>query len=106
MSEWQPIETAPKDGKEILISYNYDGNIFFYVVSWVDDPEGFHWEITASERLSETYITHWMTIPHVPNKKHKCFGKNGYYWMDGKLWDSYNTERLKMCQCPFCGEKS
>lgn len=77
MSEWQPIETAPRDGAWLLLAEtNMDGwNLFVGYYSqnaitldvrrrerlgaWVDNVEGLTWE-----------PTYWMPLPAPP----KCGG--------------------------------
>ena len=79
--EWQPIETAPKDGSKILI---YDGDDiyaawwepkfhlgvsenaeeFTYLGAWTDDA-------VASFNYEETFEyqpTHWMPLPAEPKR--------------------------------------
>lgn len=62
--EWQPIETAPKDGTEILVHTRY-GN--FYVVGY-DDVFSAPWRVRNDEGLTETAPTHWMPLPPPPIK--------------------------------------
>ena len=58
--EWQPIETAPKDGRNVLI-FNEDG----IEIGW--------WSRGTSEwcrqdmYLSTAQPTHWMPLPAPPN---------------------------------------
>lgn len=66
--EWQPIETAPKDGTEVLL--------------WIDDdeesPRKGHWEprlsLNRPHKWSVAYgwcedkPTHWMPLPAPPRK--------------------------------------
>lgn len=66
--DWQPIETAPKDGKMVLIGRE-DGLI--HVSRWVDAE----WRIGATINLNGVEIarmqiraepTHWMPLPPPP----------------------------------------
>ena len=73
MSEWQPIETAPKDGRTIIVFRNIHGwNVLGYAY-WVDvrgidgwvsngfsDPPG---------NLGLGHPTHWMPLPTPPEVK-------------------------------------
>lgn len=63
MAYWQPISTAPKDGKDILVFL--DGNRHDFsriaVVSWVKG--GFVEYAWDKETL---YPTHWMRLPEYP----------------------------------------
>ena len=84
MSEWQPIETAPKDGTIILAKRSYSENgikVYYDDPEWYDligriDPylraEGF----IADDEWCGFYdlngqgpwlhITHWMPLPSPP----------------------------------------
>jgi hypothetical protein len=65
MTEWQPIETAPKDGSLIL---SWD-NPYMIVVSWDTDPRdegGQCWKINYSGDWMTP--THWMPLPAPPKK--------------------------------------
>ena len=76
MSEWQPIETAPKDGTEILLLkeirwVNGDskdgriGNGYWIAPYWFEQKT----EIWRSR--IDTWIdapTHWMPLPEPPKK--------------------------------------
>jgi hypothetical protein len=70
MTEWQPIETAPKDGAAILIwpaqsSFTGDDTIS-YVVRWNDWKEA--WIEASGEEYDTFYPTHWMPLPPPPKK--------------------------------------
>jgi hypothetical protein len=61
MSEWQPIETAPKDGTVILAWRKY-GSIPKFVR--FDSFYG-EWEV-QEEGWHVHNLTHWMPIPEPP----------------------------------------
>lgn len=81
MSEWKPIETAPKDGTEIIGMYMHIDTQIVNNIFWMaDDPdfdneEGW-WSYTMSE-VSRTLLddwrtpTHWMPLPELPTTKHQ-----------------------------------
>jgi hypothetical protein len=66
MIEWQPMETAPKDGTEILVWM--DGKqiivarwaeaLAFGWADWIETVEGY--------RLRKNLLTHWMPLPASP----------------------------------------
>ena len=62
---WQPIETAPKSTKSILVHCAERGNS--YVVTWREDLEESGWLHFGGcfYRLTET-PTHWMPLPAAP----------------------------------------
>lgn len=66
MSEWKPIETAPKDGTEFQVwvqKYGWEPRARYKkgVVQIRDDEFG--WE----EWFDQSLIRHWMPIPAPPN---------------------------------------
>lgn len=65
MSEWQPIETAPKDGTHIDISaLNNSGERCRLPDCWMDGGE---WRGNYIRPLYGPYKpTHWMSIPANP----------------------------------------
>ncbi len=64
MSEWQPIETAPKDGTPIIY---YDKRDFIGEAFWMDKDE--HdpawWDEACTETVDPIY---WMPRPALPAK--------------------------------------
>lgn len=54
---WRDIESAPKDGTEILVS----NNEFMALVSWYDGE----W-VEAARELDYMVPTHWMPLPPLP----------------------------------------
>jgi hypothetical protein len=60
MSEWQPIETAPKDSSSVIL-WPYDAEI---TVGYFRDVEISGWYCEIMERFFEP--THWMPLPAPP----------------------------------------
>ena len=60
---WRPIETAPKDGTEILI-FTVSGSRY---VAHYNDLFSFPWRIHNSFGIHEKAPTHWTTLPATPN---------------------------------------
>ncbi|WP_409013866.1 DUF551 domain-containing protein [Dyadobacter sp. CY356] len=66
MTEWQPIETAPKDGTRILICNNPKKNLCFKMhVASFNKLEN-EWIASAPQILK--HVTHWMPLPLPPRK--------------------------------------
>lgn len=60
MTEWKPIETAPKTDDPILVAYD-DGT-----VEVVDDSDETDWQpYTGGSRFCSS-PTHWMELPAAP----------------------------------------
>ena len=59
---WQPIETAPKDGREILV---YEP-MYCTIGQWVDSKHGGAWWIEGGQITG--HPTHWMPLPPPPEK--------------------------------------
>ena len=61
MSEWQPIETAPKETTVLLVDKNDNLYVGYYIrrqSRWVSMP--CEWRI---------YPTHWMPLPAPPKEE-------------------------------------
>lgn len=71
---WQPIETAPKDGTEILLFELLRGEESMIRAGyWEDQGESIHdvgeaagWSIADSGYIGEIRPTHWMPLPAPP----------------------------------------
>jgi Protein of unknown function (DUF551) len=65
--KWQPIVTAPKDGKDILAC---DSRVedWFVIVAW--DVEGaqqpYRWVTADGLGFRDISLTHWMPLPEPP----------------------------------------
>lgn len=73
MTDWQPIATAPKDGRRILgfgrLSWDDPGMLSIGTVRW--DATYNRWEIDPNENTeydADTCdLTHWMPLPAPPS---------------------------------------
>jgi len=71
-NQWQPIETAPKDGNDFLISFYYREDSepieqFTKITYWSDSEKG--WDgMAQSIRTGVIKPTHWMPLPNPPKK--------------------------------------
>lgn len=65
MSDWQPIETAPKDGTDIVV---VDADTAFaQVASYEPAPDpAWVWVVTDGVTYHESTFTHWMPLPEPP----------------------------------------
>lgn len=61
--EWQPIETAPKDGT-VILAYVSGGH--HALVAWNDDWED--WLHLPWHESMPAVITHWMPLPAPPQE--------------------------------------
>jgi hypothetical protein len=70
--EWQPIETAPRDGTSVLVAvYEEDGRYWGQdIVAWNDhigwDSSGYDWQ--------PNMILYWMPLPEPPNVSRETLG--------------------------------
>lgn len=60
MMGWQPIETAPKDGTQILVPVTIGG--IMNVVSWWSGA----WREGVNGMKLKNDPTHWMSLPPPP----------------------------------------
>lgn len=75
MSEWQPMETAPKDGQTIL-AHKPSGLAFsarqdVVPVHWTGWGGG-AWENSTSGHKVFDDLTHWMPLPAPPNARNQA----------------------------------
>jgi hypothetical protein len=66
MSEWQPIETAPKDGAEILVCELFGGSMISVPARWKDGRWRLVW-VSWSDESDEIDPSYWTPLPEPPN---------------------------------------
>jgi len=65
MTEWRPIETAPRDGTPVLVGIN-DAGTRVVLVRWQMDD----WRYPFTIRRLKAYTpTHWMPLPAPPKSQ-------------------------------------
>lgn len=65
---WQPIETAPRDGTNILICGTGSDGYYVSDVKW--DGEWMLFDANADDWTEPTFnVTHWMPLPHPPAER-------------------------------------
>jgi hypothetical protein len=62
---WQPIETAPKDGTDILVVHR-ENRSFLQIVAWEDGETVFKWCSPDGPDYHENAFSHWMPLPEPP----------------------------------------
>ena len=65
MNEWQPIETAPKDGTEIILSYS-DGLIIGFWHDALEDWVSWVWSDNCTQMIFK--VNYWMPLPEPPKE--------------------------------------
>jgi len=68
MSDWRPIETAPKDGSDTLLYWPLAGASADRPrirIGYWRDPHGWVWQDRAVRSYS-SFPTHWMPLPEPP----------------------------------------
>ena len=70
---WQPIETAPKDGVNVLLSERYNDTpcVGFWRTNpgeWVANVSNYttRWDSRVVSDISSALVTHWMPLPKPP----------------------------------------
>lgn len=71
MTEWQTIDTAPKDGRQILLYGQWygeinklDENMSIYLAEYIYDE----WSVVGGDYYASNVVnpTHWMPSPEPP----------------------------------------
>lgn len=66
--EWQPIDSAPKDGTQFIAYMAYDEGAEIDVIFWSQSRKDFPWHFVAGGAAAENIPTHWMPLPKPPEK--------------------------------------
>lgn len=65
-ASWQPVETAPKDGRELLLAFGCGiGDVPAPLICAWSVNDG-HWLVVGAELEVLTQPTHWMPLPAAP----------------------------------------
>lgn len=65
---WQPIETAPRDGTDVLLVWrDVDCMIVAHWEPEYDGPNPYHWEALEGDRYLADAFSHWAPLPEPPN---------------------------------------
>jgi len=68
MSEWQPMETAPKDGTMILVCHDTGCGEEHFLVWWVDDGDGYPWRESYNSHVADRFDA-WMPLLPLPSDR-------------------------------------
>ena len=77
-SQWQPIETAPKDGSLLLLKEKWEDEPF--IGQWVNSAYGGRWAASRThydtdgnacviDRVYSEGVAHWMPLPPAPKEQ-------------------------------------
>ena len=96
-NEWQPIETAPRDGTSILgfrPGDTFSGHMITAIYWCGSSPVDSGWwalcEAGDHSASDEFDPTHWMPLPEPPTE--------GQIVMENIQWESCNREDAEQCQ--------
>lgn len=65
MSEWQPIETAPRDGTRVILAW--DGvRVGYFLDNSASIKPWSGWKVPSMETWPKGQPTHWMPLPEPP----------------------------------------
>lgn len=77
--DWQTIDTAPKDGTEILLYYDQEGFMGCVQGWWFSSPKEINdgWEFEWGF-IGDPGPTHWMPLPEPPESKPNYYVSDGH----------------------------
>lgn len=102
MSDWQPIETAPKDGTEVLVCTEMN----LVRVAFFDRARGGIWSSWPGRNM---YVpSHWMKLPTTPRGLATASSEEREEIEVQRLASLTDDERLGifMRHCRDCGSKN
>jgi hypothetical protein len=67
---WQPIDTAPKDGTDILVACGPNGDPMFGVAYWAFGAWRLWWDVEKPGTIANphTWPTLWAPLPTLPEQ--------------------------------------
>lgn len=69
---WQPIDSAPKDGTNVMLLCVFDDRREITIARWCDTPAPagpfgkFCWREMQDSTVAEQVPSHWMPLPEMP----------------------------------------
>ena len=64
--EWKPIETAPTDGKQVILANIKAGWVSTGYSRWQDSIPRPLWDSLDPDGIGRCNPTHWMPLPELP----------------------------------------
>ncbi len=113
MTEWQPIETAPQDGKRFLVFIPEYG-IHEAFASTAGDVLHGRIEIEGHVFPFDLWNQHtykWMPLPETPKEEHYCTARGDWICKANKntgkglILSDYRGMWVGVVCCPFCGKE-
>lgn len=110
MMEWQPIETAPRDGTKLLGYMSGDVADPYVFITWFMEV----WQTGRyGGHLRDEDLLYWQPLPEAPKKKHRCvsplnsclycYSEGDHFIVNICLSDG-SVASAKCDYCCICGE--
>jgi hypothetical protein len=79
-ADWQPIETAPKDGTDIIVAFAPEVG-WLSMVKWFEKRKrGWCWVCSHTHTRHLNSPTHWMPLPSLPSVSQSVEPVTTYTW--------------------------
>ncbi|AHX16116.1 hypothetical protein CH75_04675 [Dyella jiangningensis] len=76
--EWQPIETAPKDGSLVLLCTRSGNPRRICMAKYAEEGSSYPWRVDQTNyHLHTADLTYWMPLPAAPMLSHRGEVKGG-----------------------------